>query len=127
MSVHITMPKIHIKRPANHFMIWSCEKRQHYLLEKSKNKNKYNININNADISKMLGREWANLPHEYKLKYKQKADKLKEEHKLMYPDYKYEPKLKKQKNTRSPRIKKDIQHHSQENQVQQSHIHELEQ
>lgn len=121
-----TMTHQHIKRPANHFMIWSCEKRQHYLIEKSKNKNKCNVKINNSEMSKMLGREWANLPNECKLKYKQKADILKLEHKRMYPNYKYEPKSKKLKNIRSPRVKKDIQHHSQEHQVQKSHIHELE-
>jgi hypothetical protein len=108
MSDQITITKEHIKRPANHFMIWSCEKRQEHLIEKSKNKNKCNVKINNSEMSKMLGREWAELPNECKLKYKLKADILKREHKLMYPNYKYEPKSKKLKNTRSPRIKKNL-------------------
>lgn len=124
MSDLITMTKEHIKRPANHFMIWSCEKRQHYLIEK--NKNKYNVKINNAEMSKMLGREWANLPNECKLKYKQKADELKKEHKLMYPDYKYEPKTKKQKYKKTPRIKKNSQQTIQEHQVKKSNIYEIE-
>jgi hypothetical protein len=128
MSNFTIILKEHIKRPANHFMIWSCEKRRNYLIEKNKHKNKNYAKINNSEMSKMLGREWANLPDECKLKYKKKADELKKEHKLMYPDYKYEPKLKSkmQKYKRIPRIKKNIQQNIQEHQLQKSNIYEIE-
>jgi hypothetical protein len=98
--------KEHIKRPANSFMIWSTEKRQQYLIEKNKNKYKYKNKINNAEMSKLLGQEWKNLPKFFKLKYKEKADIIKREHKLMYPGYKYEPKTKIPKYKRVPYIKK---------------------
>ena len=89
----ITMTKEnHIKRPPNSFMIWSSEKRHEYSIEKNKCKNK--VKINNSEISKILGHEWENLPEYLKLKYKEKADKLKQEHKLLYPNYKYDPKFK---------------------------------
>ena len=79
----------HVKRPPNSFILWSSEKRHmRNIIDKNKSKSK----LNNAVFSKLLGDEWANVPTETKLKYKIKADNLKLEHKIKYPDYKYEPK-----------------------------------
>ena len=79
----------HIKRPPNSFILWSSEKRH---MRNIIDKNKLKSKLNNAVLSKLLGDEWANVPTETKLKYKIKADNLKLEHKIKYPDYKYEPK-----------------------------------
>ena len=85
----------HIKRPINSFMIWSCEMRQRY-------KDKHN-----AVFSKYLGYEWSLLSDDIKLKYKEKAEIIRLNHKLMYPDYKYEPKkhIKKIKKNQNQNIK----------------------
>lgn len=79
----------HVKRPPNSFILWSSEKRHmRNIIDKNKSKSK----LNNADLSKLLGDEWANVPTETKLHYKIKADNLKLEHKIKFPNYKYEPK-----------------------------------
>jgi len=79
----------HVKRPPNSFILWSSEKRH---MRNIIDKNKLKSKLNNAVLSKLLGDEWANVPTETKLQYKIKADNLKLEHKIKYPDYKYEPK-----------------------------------
>jgi hypothetical protein len=98
-----TIKSAHIKRPINSFMIWSCEMRQRYMIDK----NNLKINKHNAEFSKYLGYEWALLSDDIKLKYKEKAEIIRLNHKLMYPDYKYEPKknIKKIKKNKNQNIK----------------------
>ena len=79
----------HITRPPNCFMIWSCKMREHIYINKPK--------LNNVEISKMLGLMWINMSTEDKLPYLIEADKVKHEHKLKNPNYKYTPNTKKQK------------------------------
>lgn len=83
--------KSHIARPPNCFMIWSSEMR--------KNIFKSQHNENNAELSKILGHMWTSMSSECKLEYRLKADKVKYEHKLLYPDYKYIPKSNTHKKT----------------------------
>ena len=84
------IPTDHIKRPQNSFMIWASETRPHIAKTKPY--------INNANISKILGQIWTQLPTNSKLNYKIKANNCKIEHKLKYPNYKYTPnKIKKLK------------------------------
>jgi hypothetical protein len=83
--------KSHIARPPNCFMIWSSEMR--------KNIFKSQHNENNAELSKILGHMWTSMSSECKLEYRLKADKVKYEHKLLYPDYKYIPKTHTNKKT----------------------------
>jgi len=79
----------HIARPPNCFMIWSSKMREHIYINKPK--------LNNVEISKMLGLMWINMSIEDKLPYLIEADKIKHEHKLKNPNYKYTPNSKKQK------------------------------
>jgi hypothetical protein len=79
----------HIARPPNCFMIWSSKMREHIYINKPK--------LNNVEISKMLGLMWINMSIEDKLPYLIEADKIKHEHKLKNPNYKYTPNTKKQK------------------------------
>ena len=79
----------HIARPPNCFMIWSSKMREHIYINKPK--------LNNVEISKMLGLMWINMSTEDKLPYLIEADKIKHEHKIKNPNYKYTPNSKKQK------------------------------
>lgn len=76
----------HIKRPANSFMIWAQTYRKKVF--------EANTTLNNAEISKLLGQQWKTLSNETKQIYKDKAEQVKQEHKMIYPNYKYSPKTK---------------------------------
>jgi len=73
----------HIKRPQNSFMIWSNEVRESIA--------RSNPNKNNGEISRILGTIWNNMDNESKLHYKRLSENIKNEHKIMYPEYKYRP------------------------------------
>jgi len=60
-------------------MLWSCEMRKNIASNKQSREN-------NADVSKHLGQMWMNMSNEFKLQYRIKADKIKYEHKILYPD-----------------------------------------
>ena len=83
MENSICSDDVHIKRPKNSFMIWSCEFRKILL--------KHNSGKTNSQISVELGKIWSNMPESEKLIYKIKADAVKLEHKLKYPNYVYRP------------------------------------
>ena len=76
----------HIKRPANSFMIWAQTYRKKVF--------EANTTLNNAEISKLLGQQWKTLSNEEKQIYKDKAEQVKEEHKIQFPNYKYRPEKK---------------------------------
>jgi len=76
----------HIKRPANSFMIWAQTYRKKVFED--------NTTLNNAEISKLLGQQWKTLSNEEKQIYKDKAEQVKEEHKIQFPNYKYRPEKK---------------------------------
>ena len=78
--------KQHIKRPANSFMIWTQDNRTKLFNE--------NSTLNNAAISKLLGQKWNTLSNKEKQIYKDKAEQVKQEHKIQYPNYKYRPEKK---------------------------------
>ena len=79
----------YIKRPMNAFMLWSKQRRGKLAKE--------NPNIKNPEISKMLGEEWRKMSEEEKQPFVGEAQRLKSEHKLNHPDYRYKPRRKKQK------------------------------
>ena len=81
----------HIARPPNCFMIWSRQMRK--IIYSGK------LQVNNANISKHLGLLWMNMSDDEKIPYIIEADKVKYEHKIKNPNYKYTPKTKSQKNT----------------------------
>lgn len=78
--------KQHIKRPANSFMLWAQITRPIFFKHKPR--------LNNSAISKLLGQLWNILSSKDKQIYKDKALKVKLEHKAQYPNYIFSPKKK---------------------------------
>ena len=76
----------HIKRPLNSFMVWAKEKRR--------TMNRDNPKMRNAEISKILGEEWRQMPEEAKQPYVEEAVRLRKQHKVNHPNYRYKPKRK---------------------------------
>ena len=74
----------HVKRPLNKFMCYSK-------LERAKIR-KENPQMNQKDISSMLGKKWKTLSPAEQQEYEQKAVDLKHLHQTQFPQYKYRPK-----------------------------------
>ena len=64
-------------------MVWSRVERRRI--------SQANPTMHNSDISKKLGNEWKNMPDDKKNYYVEEAKKLRAEHMLQNPDYKYKP------------------------------------
>ncbi|CAH1790740.1 unnamed protein product [Owenia fusiformis] len=77
----------HIKRPLNAFMLWSKEFRTVF---KEKNPN-----LNNTQISQLLGEGWRKMSNEEKDVYYLRSSSLMRQHSLAHPGYKYQPRIKK--------------------------------
>lgn len=73
----------HIKRPMNAFMVWAQTARKELSARYP--------NLHNAQLSKALGKMWHQLSDEQKIPFSIEASRLKNEHKLKYPDYRYQP------------------------------------
>src|SRR6266498_348989 len=80
----------HIPRPKNCFMAYR-EHVQHKILDD-------NPGMNNKDVSVIAANMWNNESDEVKQLWRERAQQLKIEHKIKYPDYKFAPKKKAQKN-----------------------------
>lgn len=76
----------HIKRPMNAFMVWSRIRRKHI-------SNDY-PRLHNSEISKLLGAEWKLLSESDKRPFIDEAKRLRNQHMVDYPGYKYRPKRK---------------------------------
>ncbi|EDO44399.1 predicted protein, partial [Nematostella vectensis] len=76
----------HVKRPLNSFMVWAKEKRRAM--------NRENPKMRNAEISKILGDEWRKMPESEKLPYTEEALRLRRQHKVDHPNYRYKPRRK---------------------------------
>lgn len=103
----ITTPQSHhIKRPMNPFMIWA--KCMRPVVAKKCVSDK----VDNAEISRMLGRMWKALSLDEKERYAVEAEKEKEDHKKAFPDYKYRPrppkKNRKPENTKAAEIRSTV-------------------
>ena len=87
MELHLTThDDIHIKRPLNSFMVWAKERRRQM--------NRDNPKMRNAEISKILGEEWRQLSDDVKKPFIEEAIRLRRQHKIDHPNYRYRPRRK---------------------------------
>ena len=86
----------HIKRPMNAFMVWSKERRKELAQE--------NPRMHNSELSKKLGAEWKALSDANKRPYIDEAKKIREQHMVEFPDYRYRPRRKPKNPFKSGRL-----------------------
>ncbi|XP_044751768.1 transcription factor Sox-14-like [Coccinella septempunctata] len=80
------MQNDHIKRPMNAFMVWSRIRRRQITNEYPR--------LHNSEISKLLGAEWKMLGEAQKKPFIDEAKRLRSQHMLDHPNYKYRPRRK---------------------------------
>ena len=80
-SPQVTSSQKHIKRPLNSFMLWAQKQRQRIAMN--------NPQMPNSEISKKLGAEWRNLSESDKDPFIEEAKKLKRQHEIDHPNYRF--------------------------------------
>jgi hypothetical protein len=90
-SVEVTSSQNRIKRPLNAFMLWSHKQRQKVAL--------INPQMPSSEISKQLGAEWRRLSESDKYPFIEEAKKLKRQHELDHPNYKFVQRRKRKART----------------------------
>lgn len=77
---------MHVKRPMNAFMVWAQAARRAL--------SQTHPTLHNAQLSKTLGSMWHQLNDQQRVPFIEEANRLRDEHKLDHPEYKYQPKRK---------------------------------
>ncbi|KAK6856946.1 hypothetical protein PG995_007133 [Apiospora arundinis] len=80
-------------RPANSFILYRKHVQKQVVAQ--------NPGKSNNEISKIIGQQWHNLPEDEKDYWKGRQDEVAYQHSLMYPNYRYTPRQKSEKDNKN--------------------------